>query len=63
MKAAVVPEVPGDQVHVATVGIVDRVIDAASGSFGVQLELPNPEHRIPGGLRCRVRFLDASESE
>lgn len=60
MKAAIVPEVPGDEIHVATVSIVDRVVDAASGSFRVQLELPNPELHIPGGLRCRVRFLDAS---
>lgn len=59
MKAAVVPEIPGDEVVVATVRIVDRIIDSASGTFGAELELPNPNHEIPGGLRCRVRFLDA----
>jgi RND family efflux transporter MFP subunit len=57
MRAAVMPEVPGDQVHVASVETVDPVIDAASGTFGVLLELPNPDHAIPGGLRCQVRFL------
>jgi RND family efflux transporter MFP subunit len=57
-KAAVVPEVPGDRVYVASVGIVDRTIDAASGTFGVRLELPNPDHAIPSGLNCQVRFLD-----
>jgi RND family efflux transporter MFP subunit len=57
MRAAVVPEFPGDTVHVASVTIVDRVIDAASGTFGVRLELPNPERDIPGGLHCQVRFL------
>jgi multidrug efflux pump subunit AcrA (membrane-fusion protein) len=56
MRAAVEPEF-GDQVHIASVKIVDRVIDAASGTFGVQLELPNPDHAIPGGLHCQVRFL------
>lgn len=56
MKAAVVPEIPGDEVLVATVRVVDRVIDSASGTFGAELELPNPDHGIPGGLRCRVRF-------
>jgi hypothetical protein len=35
---------------------VDRVIDAASGTFGVRLELPNRERKIPAGVRCRVRF-------
>ncbi len=57
MRAGVVPEFPGDSVHVASVTIVDRVIDAASGTFGVRLGLPNPEHKIPGGLHCQVHFL------
>jgi len=35
---------------------IDRVIDAASGTFRVRLELPNPDNRIPAGLKCRVRF-------
>jgi RND family efflux transporter MFP subunit len=56
MRAAVEPEL-GEQIHIASVSIVDRVIDAASGTFGVQLELPNPEHSIPGGLHCQVQFL------
>jgi multidrug efflux pump subunit AcrA (membrane-fusion protein) len=57
MRAAVVPELREDQVQVASVTIVDRVIDAASGTFGVRLELPNPDHAIPGGLHCQVRFV------
>lgn len=40
----------------AKVVVVDRVIDAASGTFGVRLELPNPGNRIPAGIRCRTRF-------
>lgn len=42
--------------YTATVKVVDRVIDAASGTFGVRLELPNPGNRIPAGMRCNVRF-------
>lgn len=57
-KAAVEPELADDQVYVASVKIKDRVIDAASGTFGVRLELPNPDYAIPSGLHCRVRFLD-----
>jgi len=57
-KAAVEPELNGDQVYVAAVTRVDRVIDAASGTFAVRLELPNPDYAIPSGLHCRVRFLD-----
>jgi RND family efflux transporter MFP subunit len=56
-RAAIEPEF-GDSVHLAQVTIVDRVIDAASDTFGVRLELPNPDHAIPGGLHCQVRFVD-----
>ncbi|MBH2016034.1 MAG: efflux RND transporter periplasmic adaptor subunit [Burkholderiales bacterium] len=40
----------------ASVTVVDRVVDAASNSFRVRLTLPNPDHRIPSGLRCTVDF-------
>ncbi|MBW2281603.1 MAG: efflux RND transporter periplasmic adaptor subunit [Deltaproteobacteria bacterium] len=57
MWGAVIPEMPGDRVHAALVTIVDKVVDAASGTFGVRLELRNKEREIPGGLHCRVSFL------
>lgn len=56
MQARVMPESPADGSHMATVTIVDPVIDAASGTFGIRLELPNPQGQIPGGLRCQVEF-------
>jgi RND family efflux transporter MFP subunit len=59
--AAVTPELPGDRVHVASVELVDRMIDAASGTFGARLQLPNPEQSIPAGQRCEVRFLHEDE--
>lgn len=40
----------------ARVVVVDRVIDGASGTFGVRLELRNPNSSIPAGAKCRVRF-------
>lgn len=54
MKATVRPQalVSGD--FDAEVVIVDRVIDAASGTIGVRLELPNPDYRIPAGMKCTV---------
>jgi len=55
-KAEVFPENPIGGKYSATVKIVDRVVDAASGTFGVRLELPNRKGRIPAGIRCRVRF-------
>jgi multidrug efflux pump subunit AcrA (membrane-fusion protein) len=58
MSADVSPEEPVGQVYKARVTIVDQVVDAASGTFGVRLELPNPKYRLPAGLRCRVKFPD-----
>lgn len=56
MTAEVWPDEPIDGPLIATVKRVDRVIDAASARFGVRLELPNKNSRIPAGLRCRIRF-------
>ena len=55
MRAEVMPEAPVNRTHAARVTIVDRVVDAASGTFGVRLELPNPAYRLPAGLKCKVR--------
>jgi RND family efflux transporter MFP subunit len=38
--------------YAATVRSVDKVIDAASSTFVVRLELPNPQGAVPGGSRC-----------
>ncbi|MGB5520371.1 MAG: efflux RND transporter periplasmic adaptor subunit, partial [Gammaproteobacteria bacterium] len=46
---------------VAEVVVVDKVIDAASGTFGIRLELKNKDYQIPGGLKCSVRFFDEQE--
>ena len=54
--AKVHPEQPLGGEYEATVKVVDRVLDAASGTFGVRLELPNPTLSIPAGIRCRVVF-------
>ena len=56
MHAEVTPEKPVERVYKARVKIVDRVVDAASGTFGVRLELPNPEYGLPAGLKCTVTF-------
>ena len=56
--AKIMPEAPKNGVYQAEVTIVDRVIDASSGTFGVRLELPNPDHKLPGGLKCNVDFLN-----
>ncbi len=57
MQAEVRPEAPFNGVYIGKVVIVDEVIDAASGTFGVRAQLPNPKGRIKAGLNCTVRFL------
>jgi RND family efflux transporter MFP subunit len=54
--AEILPENPIGGSYSATVTIVDRVIDASSGTFGVRLEMPNPDYRLPAGVRCKIRF-------
>ena len=58
MEAQVKPEAPVGGVYKAKVTIVDKVVDAASGTFGVRLELPNPDYKLPPGLKCKVVFLN-----
>lgn len=40
--------------HAAKVVVVDRVLDPASGTFGVRLELARADGSVPAGVRCRV---------
>ena len=54
--AQVAPAEPVGGGYAAKVVIVDQVIDAASGTFGVRLALPNRDFELPAGLQCRVRF-------
>ena len=55
-KALVMPEAPVGGRYETAVKLVDKVIDAASGTFGVRLELRNRKFEIPAGVRCRVSF-------
>jgi len=61
-RAEVTPAVPSYIPRVATVTRVDKVADAASGTFGARLMLPNPDHSVAGGLRCNLSFLPVEDS-
>lgn len=56
MVADVMPDTAQSSPYMATVDTVNRVIDTANGTFGVRLHLANPDHHIPAGLPCTVRF-------
>jgi hypothetical protein len=49
MHAQVKTEFGSFENLVAEVVVVDKVIDAASGTFGIRLELENRDNRVPGG--------------
>lgn len=55
-RATVMPERPVGGTYQARVEVVDQMFDAASGTFGVRLTLPNPGRKIPAGLKCKARF-------
>jgi RND family efflux transporter MFP subunit len=57
-QAVVSPERPMTDSYNAEVIVVDRVADAASGTFRVRLSLPNPDYKLPSGLNCMVNFLE-----
>jgi hypothetical protein len=56
-QGQVTPVLDGFTGQVATLTRVDQVADAASSTFGARLRLPNPDHAVPAGLRCRLAFL------
>ncbi len=61
MDAEVRPREPVGGTYAAVVTVVDRVVDAASSTFGVRLEMANPENRISAGVNCTVTFLESKE--
>lgn len=56
MVGQVTWEIPRIGRHAATITVVDPVIDAASGTMGVRLELPNPGFKLPAGTKCTVQL-------
>lgn len=60
MRADVRPEGKGQSVHQAKIMVVNKVVDSASGTFGVRLEMPNPNNAISAGLACTVEFQYAA---
>lgn len=56
----VLPELPVGGRHQATVRVIDRVMDPASSTFGVRLELPNPGLELPAGIKCKLSLPGVS---
>ncbi|QJW84711.1 HlyD family efflux transporter periplasmic adaptor subunit [Ramlibacter terrae] len=56
MAMRITPEFPGAQPRLAQVALVDRLIEGASNTFRVRLALPNANHALPAGLRCKAEL-------
>ncbi len=55
-KIQVTPELPGAAVRSASIVQIDQVLDPASNTFRLRLDLPNADGSLPAGLRCRADF-------
>lgn len=56
MSAEIIPEINSHNPLKGNISSVDRIIDTASGTFSVYLELANPANAIPAGQRCTIVF-------
>jgi RND family efflux transporter MFP subunit len=56
-KVVIRADVPVKLSTQGIVKVVDRMLDVASGTFGVRLEVANPGLEIPAGIHCRAEFL------
>jgi RND family efflux transporter MFP subunit len=56
ITATIRPNAPIGGVHTGKISVIDRVFDAASGTFGVRVDIENDDLKIPAGHRCRISF-------
>ena len=57
-QASINVDIPEMASYKGTVSVVDQVLDASSGTFGVRVNLPNPGKKIHAGLRCNTVFIE-----
>lgn len=62
MEVEVTPDRPFEGSYVGTVSVVDQVFDAASSTFGVRINLPNSDLKLPAGQRCKAKFLQLTDT-
>lgn len=55
-KARIKPNIEGLEEFSARVKVVDPIVDAASATLGIRLEVPNPDQKIPAGISCQAEL-------
>lgn len=53
-QLSVQPELPGAAARPARIVQIDRVLDPASNTFRMRLDMANADGQLPAGLRCKV---------
>lgn len=61
MEVAIYPEDPVGGRYSAAITVIDPVVDTASRTFGVRINLQNPGGRIPGGYRCKLDLVGLAQ--
>jgi membrane fusion protein, heavy metal efflux system len=56
LSATIQPDLVSLPAVRGTVSLVDHFIDPASNTFRARLDLPNPDGKVPAGLRCKLQF-------
>ena len=59
ISAVILPELPVGGKYQATVKHIDRMVDAASATYAVFLEMPNRQFDVPSGVKCKASFAGA----
>ena len=59
-EMAIQPELPGLAMRTARIAQMDQVLEPASNTFRLRLELPNENGAWPAGLRCKAMPVQAS---
>lgn len=52
---------PINSQHTAKITIIDPIIDSASGTFRMRLELANQNYTIPAGVACKLKTTTATD--
>lgn len=53
----VMPAQPVGGTYRGKITAIDPIIDSASGTFRLRIELPNPKKTLPAGVRCEIARL------
>jgi RND family efflux transporter MFP subunit len=61
MEVIIYPEDPVGGDHSAVISVIDPVVDTASRTFGIRINLENPGSRIPGGYRCKLDLVGLAQ--